>query len=92
MRRLLALASAAALAISSPAIGQVPNFTGNMVPNQPPLVIQGPITPGDCVQWVNAYTIGDSGAPCGGGTPPATCSGTGWDFTQACNSQYVVVY
>lgn len=90
MRRILAVACA--LAMSASANAQVPNFNGGMVPNAPPLVIQGPITPGDCVQWVNSYTIGDSGAPCGGGSPPVGCAGTGWDFTMACNSQYVVVF
>lgn len=30
-------------------------------------VFTGSITPGHCVQWNTAFTISDSGAPCGGG-------------------------
>ncbi len=29
--------------------------------------------------------------PVSSSPPPTGCSGTGYDFTQACNSQYVVV-
>jgi hypothetical protein len=74
------------------ASAQTPNMGDSMVPNTPPLIIQGPITPGDCVVWVNANTVGDSGAPCGGGPPPTACTAGALDLslTTGCNVPFYV--
>jgi hypothetical protein len=49
----------------------------------PVFSIQGPITPGNCVVWIDALTIGDSGAPC---PSSSTCAFGGTDLSQSgCN-------
>lgn len=51
--------------------------------------IQGPITPGHCVVWIDTLTIGDSGMPC---TPiaPMTCDEGGPDLSQdGCNIMWM---
>jgi hypothetical protein len=81
------------LAAPQPIFAQgTPNMGGGMVPNQPQLNIQGPITPGDCVVWVNANTIGDSGSPCGSGGGGTACTAGSLDLslTTGCNVPFYV--
>jgi hypothetical protein len=85
-RSLLAL-----LFLASHANGQTPNMGGGMVPNAPPLNVQGPITAGNCVKWVAQFTIGDAGAPCGsGGGTPCTAGGLDLSLTTGCNIPFYV--
>lgn len=51
----------------------------------PVFSIQGPITPGHCVVWIDALTIGDSGVPCPS-IVPSMCDVGGPDLSQdGCN-------
>lgn len=79
-----------------PLVAQTPNIGGGGVtptptPNQPQINIQGPIIPGDCVIWINATTIGDSGSPCGSspGTP-CTAGALDLSLTTGCNIPFYV--
>jgi len=58
------------------ALGQIPGT--NIFPS-------GTIVAGNCAKWISPSTIGDAGKVCGGG---GACSNS-FDFSQACNSQYL---
>jgi hypothetical protein len=77
---------------TSAAMAQTPNMGVTMVPNAPAVNIQGPITPGNCVVWVNSNTIADAGAPCGigGGGTPCTAGGLDWSLTTGCNIPFLI--
>jgi hypothetical protein len=73
------------------ALAQTPNQNGGMVPNAPPLFVRGPVTAGNCVKWVAPFTIGDAGAPCGGGSlTPCTAGGLDWSLTTGCNIPFLI--
>lgn len=60
-----------------------------MVPNQAPMT---PQSNGPGPQFENMIpNEGDMTPNAVSGSAPVGCAGTGYDFTQACNSQYVVV-
>ena len=48
--------------------------------------VQGQVTPGHCVKWLNKDTVVDAGHPCSGGT----CTNK-LNFSVSCNSQYIGV-
>jgi predicted outer membrane protein len=52
------IATLALLLAASVALAQ------DMTPNPPSVVIQGPVTIGNCLQWIDAHTIADSGVAC----------------------------
>ena len=81
---------AALFLVSQASEAQTPNMGGGMVPNAPPLMVQGPITAGNCVKWVAQFTIGDSGSPCGGAATPCTAGGLDWSLTTGCNIPFLV--
>ena len=58
------------------ALGQIPGT--NVFPS-------GTIIPGNCAKWITSSTIGDAGKVCAGA---GACSNS-FDFSQACNSQYL---
>lgn len=70
---------------------QTPNMGVDMVPNQPQLNIKGPITPGDCVVWIDSNTIGDSGSPCGGSpATPCTAGAIDLSLSTGCNLPFYI--
>jgi NhaP-type Na+/H+ or K+/H+ antiporter len=56
MMRIIALALL--FSVASVALAQ------DMTPNPPSVVIRGSVVIGNCLQWIDAHTIADSGVAC----------------------------